>query len=460
MLKTSYYTDPVDTVDLPRRFLDAFAAVLEHSNYGPALDAANRLLARCGRCSVTCPIYQAAELERDNPCHRSELLLAVYRRYFTPKGAVLGAFGGGFELTTEHISKIAEEYYRCTACKRCRMDCPMGIDHAMITHLGRSILSEVGIVPKALRAAVRAQLDGDAHNTSAIPAPAMMDTCEFLADECAEDRGIKIEFPFDKQGAEYIFFPAVSDFLLEPDTLMGNAAVFGAGNVSWTIGTKYFDGINYGLFYSDRHHENIINMEFAEMERLGVKKIMIGECGHASRAAKHFVESFWVGRGKSAPEVANCVDVAYKMFKKGDIQLRQSVIEGRITYHDPCNISRSGWVVEQPRELLKHICKDYVDMTPKGTQNYCCGGGSGLVSIDEIREYRTGVNGKVKAQQIADTKASIVVAPCANCKKQLKEVCEDNGLEHVKIIGLHDLLLQALVIPKHMQTGDEAESEG
>ena len=37
-----------------------------------------------------------------------------------------------------------------------------------------------------------------------------------------------------------------------------------------------------------------------------------------------------------------------------------------------------------------------------------------------------------------------MVSPCANCKKQLKEVCEDNDLEDVEVVGLHDLLLKVI----------------
>jgi len=83
-------------------------------------------------------------------------------------------------------------------------------------------------------------------------------------------------------------------------------------------------------------------------------------------------------------------------------------------------------------------------MTPTRTENYCCGGGGGTVSIDEIRKFRTGPMGKRKADQIRATGAQLVVAPCANCKKQLREVCEDNGLKDVQVVGLHDLLLKAL----------------
>ena len=96
-------------------------------------------------------------------------------------------------------------------------------------------------------------------------------------------------------------------------------------------------------------------------------------------------------------------------------------------------------------------------MTPNRTENYCCGGGGGTVSIDEIRAFRTKKMCKRKADQIRATGAQLVVAPCANCKKQLKEVCEDNGLEDVKIIGLHDLLLKCIDFEKAGLTGGKGK---
>jgi Fe-S oxidoreductase len=454
-ISCSYYLEPLETKDLPHRFLEAFAAILSHSNYAPVLDNAARMKARCGRCSVTCPVYQASGLRRDIPCHRSELLLKVYRRYFTVGGALRARFGDPYVLTEAHINTMAEEFYRCTACRRCKLECPLGIDHGLITHLARWILAEIDIIPKALRVAVREQLVGKTGNTSAIPLAALKDTCEFLEEDCADLHGIKIRFPIDVEDAEYIFFPAVSDFLMEPDTLMGNAAVMTATGASWTIGSQYYDGINYGLFYSDRMLDRIINQELAELRRLRAKKIMIGECGHASRSAKIFAPTF--GGGPEAPPVINCMEYALQMWQQGKLALKKGIIKERVTYHDPCNIARSGWIVEQPREILRHICADFVDMQPKGTKNYCCGGGGGTVSIDEIREFRTGIGGKTKAEQIRATGAKFLISPCANCKKQLAEVCEDHKLDGVKVMGLHDLILQAFEPPAWMQT-EKAES--
>ena len=455
-ISCSYYLEPLDTSELPRRFLDAFAAILAHSNYAPVLDAAVRVSTRCGRCAVTCPVYQVSGEARDIPCNRSELLLAVYRRYFTVSGMVRARLGNAFTLDEAHINRMAEDFYRCTACRRCKLECPLGIDHGLLTHLGRWVLAEVGIIPKALRVAVREQLEGKTHNTSAIPAAALRDTCEFLEEDCRDTYKMKVRFPIDEQGAEYVFFPAVSDYLLEPDTLTGNAAVLTAAGASWTIGTQYFDGINYGLFYSDRMLDRIVSMEAAELKRLGGRKVLIGECGHASRSAKAFIKTFCGGR--DAPEVVNIMEYTLDVLRRGKIQLRPDSINERVTYHDPCNIARSGWIVEQPREILRAICEDFVDMVPKGRENYCCGGGGGSVSIDEIRPFRTLIGGKTKAEQIRSTGATILVAPCANCKKQLREVCDDHGLGHVKVVGLHDLVLKAIEPPASMRM--DADGKG
>jgi Fe-S oxidoreductase len=230
---------------------------------------------------------------------------------------------------------------------------------------------------------------------------------------------------------------------MEADTLMGNAAVMTAAGYGsrWTIGTQNYDGINYGLFYSDWALDHIIRQLVAEAERLKAKAIMVGECGHASRTAKQFVPVF--GRELARP-VKNCMEFAYEMFQTGKLKLKKGVIEQKVTYHDPCNIARSGWIVDQPRHLLRHICKDYVEMSHAGRYNYCCGGGGGTVSIDEIHDFRMEVGGRVKMEQLKATGAQIVVAPCANCKKQIRELIDYYKLD-MELVGLHDLLLKAII---------------
>lgn len=443
-LAVRYHIEDFYVEDRPRRFLDAFAAILKHTNYRFVLDNYVRISTKCSRCTANCQIYEATGDDEDIPCFRSELLLSVYRRHFTISGILRGRLFGDPGLNDNQIQEMAESFWNCTACRRCSNECPMGIDHGMVTHLGRYILSEIGIAPRALVVSTREQLIGKTGNTSAIPVPAMLDSMEFLTEDMEEEKGITIPFPMDQEGAEYLFIPAVSDFLMEADTLMGNAAVFKATRDTWTIGTGYFDGINYGLFYSDHILEKVVQKIQAEAERLNIKKILIGECGHASRSAKIFYPTFC--GGKDAIPVINCMEYAYEMLKAGRLKLDPNIVTERVTYHDPCNIARPGWIVEQPREIIKAFCKDFVEMTPNRRDAICCGGGGGTVSIDEIRPYRTTIGGRAKAMQIEATGAKYCVAPCANCKKQLKELMEDNNID-CEIVGLHDLLYKAIIFP-------------
>lgn len=440
-----FHLDKPLAADRVDRFLQAFAAILQFTDYRSLLDSYAGSSAKCSRCVVTCPIYEVSRDPKDIPCYRSNVLLDIYRRYFTLGGALAARFRRGAELTEETIDEMAELFWRCTACRRCTLACPMGIDHGLIARLGRYILATAGIAPHALQVSVREQLEGATRNTSKIPQPALFDTLGFLSEEMEELLGIQLEFPVDQPDREYVFFCAVSDYLMEPDTLMGNAAVFyAAGDWDrWTIGLCNYDGINYGLFYSDWHLENIIKQLVSEVERLRGRNVLIGECGHASRAAHDFIPTFM---GKRAPPVLNFMEYTLDCLEKGKITLDPSVITEKVTYHDPCNIARSGWIVEQPRKIIRSFVPDFVDMAPRGQDNLCCGGGGGLVSIDEMHDYRMEIAGKMKAEQIARTGAEILVAPCANCKKQLKELVEHYQLP-CKVMGLHDLILQAIEIP-------------
>ena len=455
-LPVRYHVEDFDVAERPRRFLQAFAAILKHTNYRVALDHYVRVSAKCSRCTTHCQIYLATGDPKDVPCYRSELLLSVYRRHFTLSGILRGRILGDPGLTDERIQEMADSFWNCTACRRCVRECPMGIDHGLVTHLGRYILSEIGIAPRALVVSTREQLIGKTRNTSAIPLPALIDSLEFLSEDMAEEKGIEILFPLDREGAEYLFLAPVSDYMMEADTLMGIAAVFRATGDSWTIGTKYYDAINYGLFYNDHVMEEVLCKIQAEAERLKVKKVLIGECGHASRTAKYFYPSFCGGR--EAHPVMNILEYTYNAWKQGKLKLKPNAVTDPVTYHDPCNIARPGWIVDQPRELIQAFCSNYVEMKPNRRDNICCGGGGGTVSIDEIRPYRTTVGGKVKAEQIRATGAKYCIAPCANCKKQLRELMEDQGVD-CEIVGLHDLLYKAIVF-EEPAGGAEPEAAG
>ena len=142
--KYSFHVEQVEIENKVERFLQAFAAILQFTDYGALLNSYCSSGTKCSRCVVTCPIFQVTGDQRDIPCYRTTLLLDIYKRHFTIGGSIKSHFNNGRELTNELIDEMAELFYRCTACRRCTLECPMGLEHGMITRLGRYILSMAG----------------------------------------------------------------------------------------------------------------------------------------------------------------------------------------------------------------------------------------------------------------------------------------------------------------------------
>jgi Fe-S oxidoreductase len=427
-------------------FLECLDKVVKHELYKFPLKLYLDTCAKCNNCATLCHITCD---DQSNPhwlpAKRSDLLRKVYKRRYTLLGRLLGKLVGAEDLTEELVDEMYESFYRCTMCRRCALECPMGVDNSLITRIGRFCLSEAGMVPHNFKVSVDSQLKGPTRNTSAIPERAFLDTIEFLNEEMQEMTGLPIEFPVNVKGAEILFVAPVSDYIMEADTLMGIAMTLYAAGASWTIATGAgSDSINYGVFYDDNWLKDIMLQLHDVVKDLGAKKLVIGECGHATKAQKVFAEYFG---GKLDFEIKNIMEVTAQYIEEGRIKLDPSRNPDPVTLHDPCNLSRMGGLADTLRFVLRSAVSHFVEMEPHGNENYCCGGGGGTVGFEEIYDFRMEVGGRKKVQQLRETGAKIVAAPCANCKKQLRELVDYHGL-NMEVVGIHDLVAKALVFDK------------
>jgi Fe-S oxidoreductase len=348
---------------------------------------------------------------------------------------------GAEDLTEETIDEMYESFYRCTMCRRCAVECPMGVDNSLIARIGRVCLSAAEMAPNNFKVSVEAQLNGPTKNTSAIPEKALIDTIEFLNEEMEEMTGLPIEFPINKKGAELLYLAPVSDYIMEADTLMGCAMTLYAAGADWTVATgPASDAINYGLFYDDRWLVDIVKQLYDAIGQLEVKKLVMGECGHATKVQKVF--SQYIG-GELPFEITTMFDLTSSYIQNGAIKLDPSRNTELVTLHDPCNLSRMGGLTDKMRLVLTSAVTNFVEMDPHGEENYCCGGGGGTVGFEEIYDFRMEVGGAKKVEQLQATGAKILAAPCANCKKQLRELVDYHKLD-MEVVGIHDLVAKAL----------------
>lgn len=391
---------------------------------------------KCGKCASQCHSYLGTEDPNNIPAARAELMRRVYKRYFTPQGRMFGKFAGAEDFDEETLSKWATYFYQCNECRRCAVFCPFGIDTAEVTIAGRHILSELGIMPKFIQgSAINLLKTG---NNMGLPAPAIADNAEFMEDEIFEETGVKVKIPIDKPDSDVLYIPSSADFFTNIDTMIGAAKMFHHLGLNWTISTHVLEAANFGLLFNldSMKKQNLRMVEAAE--QAGAKLVIQGECGHGWRAAKMYSEG---ANGPTPFEIRHILEVAADHIDSMPVKK----LPMRVTYHDPCNYSRGGDIIEQPRKILRAIVDEFVEMTPNREENFCCGGGSAIL-FDEMLEIRMKL-GKKKADQVkALGKLDYFVIPCSICKAQLPTVMEHYGMKELKMGGLMDLVGKALII--------------
>ena len=94
--------------------------------------------------------------------------------------------------------------------------------------------------------------------------------------------------------------------------------------------------------------------------------------------------------------------------------------------------------------MLRALAADFVEMTPNREENWCCGGGGGLVAIGED-EFRM-KSSKVKAEQMAASGAGMVTTACENCHSQLSDINAHYGLG-LRVEFISKLVADALIKP-------------
>jgi len=360
---------------------------------------------RCGACADKCHFFLGTGDPKNMPVLRAELLRSVYRNDFTLAGKILGKMAGAREMTTAVLKEWFMYSYQCTECRRCSVFCPYGIDTAEITMMLRELLHLVGVgINWILEPASNSNRTG---NHMGLQPHTFKDNVEFLVDDVEGLTGIRPNITFNRKGAEVLFITPSADVFAEPGlyTAMGYMILFDAIGLDYTWSTYASEGGNFGLFTNNETMKKLNAKMYAEAERLGVKYIIGGECGHMWRVLHQYMDTMngpadfletpvsamtgTVFENAAATKMVHISEFTADLIKHGKLKLDKSRNSHvKATWHDSCNTARAMGLMDEPRYILDHVV-DWVEM-PENTireQTFCCGSGTGL-NTDEIMELR------------------------------------------------------------------------
>jgi len=392
---------------------------------------------RCGMCAEACHYYQATGNPEFAPVWKIELLKRAYEQRFTLIGKIKLLLGIDKRITDEdiqHASKIV--YEACTLCNKCSMVCPMGIQLGPLIHEVRTGFSNAGIVPADLMDAVNKQV------TEGSPLGVTDDVfdnrMEWVADEW------EVEIPMDVKGADTLVVFSSIEIMKFPENIAAIAKIMNAAGEKWTLSKKAREVVNFGFYEGNTERTKMfLKRVFDGAVELGVKKIIVTECGHAYDALRW--TSYNLMEVPEGLEITHIVGVMGEYLKAGRIKLKEGSYDGgTLTFHDACKIQRRGGHIKEPRELLNVIAPDaFKEMSPNRAQSVCCGGGGGVIAIKEADPIRYAAF-ELKIDQMREVGAKTVVMSCSNCRLQFTDCVQHFNLD-VKVAGLSQMVADALV---------------
>ena len=143
--------------------------------------------------------------------------------------------------------------------------------------------------------------------------------------------------------------------------------------------------------------------------------------------------------------VQHAIVAVHQRLKEPDLSQRLKPLNLRVTYHDPCHLGRMLGIFEEPREILRKVGVDLVEMEHHRYFSTCCGGGGGLRAADDKLSIEIAKNRVKDAFKVG---AEMIVTVCPTCESTLLRASGRlvNQIDKfVDVRSLWDILHQSLM---------------
>jgi len=412
----------------------------------------------CGMCTEACHyVLTNPDDPTYAPAYKADRIRKIFKRHFDWTGRVLPWWVGAKSIKTDaELEELKDIVFgKCTNCRRCSINCPMGVDYATFNRMARGLLVSVGVMPEGV--AVVSKDQWEIGNQMGVLKEEYVDTLEWMSEELSDEMDDpEAIIPIDKMDADIVYSINPREVKYDPRTIADAAKIFFLAGENWTMPSEGWDMTNFGLFSGDDDLGGAVALRLYEkVSELHGKKLVISECGHGYRSTRCEGPNW---SAHSVPfEMESSVLTMLRYIKEGRIQVDKTKNNVPVTFHDSCNNARSCGLFEEPRELLNLVVTDFREMYPNRSENYCCTGGGGAMSMTEYTPQRL-KSAKVKADQLKATGAKIVVTSCHNCVDGLADLIRHYKLG-MEVTQLVNLVANAVIVPEKVAVEEAVAAE-
>ncbi len=390
----------------------------------------------CGLCSEACHFYLSHDKDpRYSPA--GKVKQTIWK--------VLATRG---KVDAEFIKNACEiAFTECNLCRRCAMYCPFGIDISYLISIMRRICFKLGVTPQYI--ADTAHSHASTLNQMWVKDDEWIDTLFWQEEEAAEEIP-NIRMPVEKEGADIFYSVIGPEPKFRTQLIYQAAVIMNVAGVDWTMpATPGWDNSDMCMYIGENEMMGRLKkVHFDAAMRLKVKKIVMGECGHALRSI-YDQGNRWLGWKMPPIPVIHAIEFYYELLKTGKIKVAKK-FEKAVTFHDPCNLVRGRGLHEKGRYVAKAFSRELIEMHPNREHNYCCCAGGGVINCGPPFKKKRVEGNRIKAEQLFAAKsrgAETIIAPCHNCHGGLEDIVHHYGLGmEIKFLG--DIIYECMEKPE------------
>ena len=170
-------------------------------------------------------------------------------------------------------------------------------------------------------------------------------------------------------------------------------------------------------------------MNIEVMNGYNVKRI-VTTCPHSYKTLKNEYK----GLGGDY-KVQHHTEFIAELISEGKLKVTGNLNGKKITYHDPCYLGRANNVYDSPRELIKLLGVELVEMKRSKRKSFCCGaGGAQMFKEPEKGQQDININ---RTEEALALKPDIIATGCPFCNTMMTDGVKavDEGSSQVKDIA-------------------------